>query len=296
MRIARFMLSGRPTIAVDRGEGWVDFGAILESHGFRSEIADRDPDSRIIRMLRRGMFDRSFVEGELDWAARSGISLPLDVEGLTPLLPLKPGKIVCMARNWAEHAREGGHDTPEKPIYFVKTENCAIGPGEPVPLPEGIGRVDYEGELGVVISGSTAMVSAADVEKYILGYTILNDITARELQHELAGKGLPWYMAKSMDGFAPVGPWVVLRDDMEPLEGKRIRVTVNGELKQDGVLDDMIWHVPQIIEAISRHITLFPGDIIATGTPAGVGEIHPGDEVVVEIDGIGRLTNPVGTV
>ena len=293
MRIARFTIEGRPCIAVDGGDGYVDFGAIIEAHGFRSELTGKDPERRIIRILSRGMLDETFIREELDWAKRSGNYCFLDVEGLTPLLPLRPGKIICIARNWAAHAKEGNHETPDEPFYFAKTENSAIGYGEKIPLRAEIGRVDHEGELGVVISKKASRVSNEETSSFILGYTVINDVTARALQRELAGEGRPWYLAKSMDGFAPMGPCIVLCNEAEPLKGKKIRVMVNGEIRQDGSIDDMIFKVPELIEAVSRYITLMPGDIIATGTPAGVSELYDGDEVAVEIDGIGRLVNPV---
>ncbi len=295
MRIAMFKIAGHPTIAVDAGDGYVDFGGILEAHGYVSELGDKDPERRIIRMLRRGMFEEGFIREELEWAKRTGKHDLLDVGGMKPTLPLRPGKIVCIARNWADHAREGGHEAPEKPFYFVKTDNCAIGYGEPIPLPEGIGQVDHEGELGVVISRKATRVKTEESDTYILGYTIVNDVTARTFQRELISSGLPWYAAKSMDGFAPLGPAIVMRNEAEPLDNKRLRVWVNGNLKQDGVIKDMIFKVPQLIEEITKHVTLMPGDMIATGTPGGVGELHDGEEVAIEIDGIGRLVNTVVT-
>jgi len=296
MRIARFLCAGRPTIAVDGGNGYVDFGAILESRGFGSEIKGQDPDRRMIRMLRRGMLDEEFIREQLESVKRTGGGFKLDIEGKMPLLPLRPGKIVCIARNWADHAKEGGHEPPKHPVYFAKTDNCAIGYGESIPLPEGFGRIDHEGELGVLISRQATRVKASDYGDYVLGYTVFNDVTAREFQQELAREGRPWYAAKSMDGFGPLGPAIVMRAEAEPIAGKRIRVWVNGKLRQDGKTDDMLFKVPELIEEITRHVTLVPGDMIATGTPAGVGELHDGDVVAVEIDGIGRLENPVKSI
>ena len=293
MRIARFMLAGRPTIAIDAGEGYVDFGNLLEARGYHSEFTAKDPEKRIIRMMQRGMLEEDFIKGELVWAKHAGKSFHLELGGLKPLLPLRPGKIICIARNWAAHAREGGHEAPNRPVFFAKTENCAIGFGDPISLPAGIGRVDHEGELGVVMAKQASRVNAEEAGNYIFGYTIINDVTARAFQHELAKEGRPWYAAKSMDGFAPIGPAIVFRKEVEPVKGKSIRVTVNGEIKQDGSTDDMIFKVPELIEAITRYVTLMPGDMIATGTPAGVSEMHPGDEVTIDIDGIGRLVNPV---
>ena len=293
MRIARFIIVGRPAIAVDGGDGYLDYGAILESQGFGSEIKGQDPDRRVIRMIRRGMLDEEFIREQLDLVKRTGGKFKLNVEGLKPLLPLRPGKIICIARNWADHAREGGNEPPKKSFYFVKTDNCVIGYGDPIPLREELGRIDHEGELGVVISRKATRVKASDSSSYILGYTIFNDVTARAMQRELAKEGRPWYAAKSMDGFGPLGPAIVMRLEAEPIDGRRIRVWVNKELRQDGTTSDMLFKIPQLIEEITRYITLMPGDVIATGTPSGVSELHDGDNVAIEIDGIGRLENPV---
>ncbi len=287
------MISGRPTVAVDDGQGFVDLGAILEKRGIRSEIIGTDPERRLIRMMKRGMLDEAFLDEHLKWGRASGYNWNLDTQGLTPLLPFRPGKIVCVARNWESHAKEGGHPFPDRPVYFVKTENCAVGPGIAIPIPMNVGRVDHEGELGVVIGRRARSIPSADAHRYILGYMVVNDVTARELQHDLSKQSWPWYAAKSMDGFAPIGPYIVTRGEVEPLNGKRIKVTVNGQIRQDGSIDDMHWKVPQLTEAITEHITLYPGDVISAGTPSGVGPIKPGDEVVVTVDGVGSLSNPV---
>lgn len=293
MKIARFTIGGRPTVAVDDGRGFVDFGAILEKRGIRSEITGTDPERRLIRMMKRGMFEEAFLSEHIRWGISSGYNWKIDTQGLTPLIPFRPGKIICIARNWESHAKEGGHPLPDNPVFFAKTENCAIGPGIAIPIPENAGRVDHEGELGVVIGRRTRRVSASDALRYVVGYLVINDVTAREMQHELSRQSWPWFAAKSMDGFAPMGPFVVTRNEVEPLDGKRIKVSVNGEIRQDGSIDDMHTKVPQLIEAITEHITLYPGDVIATGTPSGVGPINPGDEVVVSIDGVGELVNMV---
>ncbi len=293
MKIARFMIGGRPTVAVDGGEGFVDYGAVLEARGMGAEITSSNPERRLIRMINRGTLDEEFIAEQLNWARAYGGKWRVNVEGLTPLLPLRPCKILCVARNWESHARERGHRLPDRPVYFAKTENSALGPGMSILIPDGVGRVDHEGELGVVIGRRGRRVKAEDAERHIIGYTLINDVTARDLQHQLSRRSWPWFAAKSMDTFAPLGPFIVSRREAEPLTGKRIRVTVNGELRQDGALDDMHWKVPDLIEEISRYITLEPGDVIATGTPSGTGPLEPGDEVKVSIDGIGELVNRV---
>ena len=293
MKIARFLFRGRPTIAVDGGDGFVDYGAILEACGYDSEFIGSDPDRHIIRMLKRGMWEENFITERLIWARQTGRGFYLNEGDLTPILTHKPSKMICVARNYVAHAHEKGHELPESPVFFTKTDNSIIGPTDPIPVPAGLGRVDHEGELGVVISRLAKRIPAEDCRKFILGYIIVNDVTAREYQHSLAGKGLPWYAAKSLDGFAPIGPWIVTPTEFEPLAKHRIKVRVNGEVRQDGSLKDMNWGVDELIETISRNITLQPGDIIATGTPAGIGPMKPGDKVEVEIDGIGKIENPV---
>lgn len=280
-------------IAVDFGRGFLDYGTLLEMRGYKSEISAEDPDTRIIRLIRRGMLDEDFAADMADWAARTGRAYRIETAGLTPLLPLKPQKIICIARNWAEHAREGGYSPPTEPVYFAKTSNCAIGPGIPIKLPENLGRVDHEGELGIVIGRLARKVNREAANEFVFGYTLINDVTAREIQKKYSDEGWPWYRAKSLDGFAPIGPYIVSRLQFEPYEGKRIRVYVNDKIRQDGSLDEMLWKVPDLIEAVSRDITLETGDIIATGTPPGVGPLSPGDRVTIEMEGLGRLTNPV---
>lgn len=294
MIIARFSGTIEPFIALGTGSRLFDYEEILRVRK-RDAGLNLDFENRIFFFLKQGYFYEDAAKEMLEWANRTGLIIPtVSLEkSEVPLLPLRPGKIVGIARNWAEHAKEGGHSLPDRPIYFVKTNNCAIGPGQPIPIPRDLGRVDHEGELGVVISRRAVKVKAEEALDYILGYTIVNDVTARELQRRYMEKGWPWYLAKSMDGFAPIGPWIVTRSEFEPLEGKHIRVTVNGQTRQDGCLDDMVWKVPQLIAAISAHITLDPGDVICVGTPPGVGPIVGGDVVEVEIEGLGKLSNPV---
>jgi len=293
MRIACFLIAGRPAVGIDRGQGYLDYGAILDARGYGTDMKGVDPERRLVRLLRRGLLDDAFIQEQLEWATHSGYDYWLKSEGMTPLLPHRPSKIICLARNYSEHAKEGGGEVPEAPIFFVKTDNCAIGAGCPIRVPTDVGRVDHEGELGVVISRRAQGVKATDWENFVLGYTIVNDVTARELQKSLGARGMPWFQAKSRDTFAPIGPIIVTREELPDLDSRRVRVTVNGEVRQNGLIADMVWKIPQLIEVITAIVTLLPGDIISTGTPSGVGGIKPGDEVAVEINGIGTLRNPV---
>ncbi len=293
MRIARFSIAGTPIVAVDAGDGFIDYETLLESRGFALPKLGQNPERFIIRMIRNGLFDLEFIRENIDFARHSGLDLHLEPQLLKPLLLYRPCKFICMARNYRDHAKEGGHKVPSKPNYFIKTDNCAIGPGESIILHKGLGRVDYEGELGVVIGKKASKVKAEYAEKYILGYTIVNDVTAREFQKQLASEGLPWAAAKSLDSFAPMGPWIEMEMTPEEVSEKRIIVRVNGEKKQDALIKDMIFNIRELIEFITATITLNTGDIIATGTPSGVGPLKSGDEVEVEIEGIGKLINPV---
>ncbi len=293
MKIARFIVSDSFVIGVDRGEGFVDYGAIIEAQKYEVGGERSDPEQLLLSFLNNGFFEYEFLKELLDWASHSGRNFKLNQDDIKPTLCHRPTKIICVARNYSEHAKEGGGEVPEKPIYFAKTDNCALAPGMPIRVPTDLGRVDHEGELAVVISRRAEKINAADAEKYILGYTVLNDITAREFQKSLGAKGLPWFQAKSRDTFAPFGPYIITPDEIKNVNGRYIKVWVNGQLRQDGNTNDMVWKVPELLEEITSAVTLLPGDVVATGTPAGVGGIIPGDQVLVEVEGIGRLSNPV---
>ncbi len=293
MKIARLLTAGRAVIGIDRGQGFVDYGAILDLRGYGVEGKRGNEDHLLLKFLKNGFFETDFLLEQLDWASHSGHDFSIAQEGLIPLMTHRPTKIICVARNYREHAKEGGAEVPESPVFFAKTDNCALAPGMPIRIPMHLGRVDHEGELAVVISRSAERIKASEADKYILGYTVLNDVTAREFQKRLAARGLPWFQAKSRDTFAPFGPHIVTPDELPDLNGRTIKVWVNKALRQDGNTNDMVWKVPELLEEITSAVTLFPGDIVATGTPSGVGGIMPGDEVVVEVEGVGRLVNPV---
>ncbi len=318
MRFARFTINNHSLLGVDSGMGFFDYSSVLAARSiFPSTINAKlrsqphfsailaagsvfpaaafiDSKLWIPRLVSEGLLDKAAVEELLAWADKKNLLKLIDVSKNHPVMPHLPGKFVCIARNWEEHAKESGHGLPDRPVCFGKTGNCAIGPGETIMVSEEFGRIDHEGELGVVIGKRACRVKAEDAGDYIHSYTIINDITARDMQKDFVAKGWPWYAAKSMDSFAPFGPYLVTPDEAGPLEGQCIRVTVNGEIRQDGSIDDMHWKPPELIEAVTRMITLEPGDVLATGTPPGVGPLRPGDKVVVEIDGIGRLENQVG--
>jgi 2-keto-4-pentenoate hydratase/2-oxohepta-3-ene-1,7-dioic acid hydratase in catechol pathway len=207
-----------------------------------------------------------------------------DVRLLAPVIPRS--KVVGIGRNYADHAAELGNDVPETPLVFLKPNTSVIGPGEPIFHPEQSSNVHFEGELAVVIGRICKDVPAADASKVIFGYTVANDVTARDLQQSDG----QWARAKGFDTFCPIGPWIETNLDPADL---RVTTTVNGETKQDGRTSDMVHKVADLIAHVSSFMTLLPGDLLLTGTPAGVGQVVPGDSVSITIEGLGTLTNPV---
>ncbi len=203
---------------------------------------------------------------------------------------------MCVGLNYHDHAEEGGQELPKAPLLFAKWPNTLIGDGEPIVLPEESEQVDYEAELGVVIGTTAKHVPERDALEVVKGYICVNDVSARDLQF---GDG-QWTRGKSPDTFCPVGPRLVPREEIEDPQALAIRCVLNGQTMQDSSTSQMIFSVAEIIAYVTRVITLEPGDLIATGTPAGVGVfrdpkvlLKEGDEVSVEIEGLGTLTNPV---
>ena len=202
--------------------------------------------------------------------------------------PLKPGKIIAVGRNYVDHAKERGVDVPEIPLIFFKPPSSVIGPGETIILPPQSSRVDHESELAVVIGKSGRWISAEQAMGHVMGYTAANDVTARDLQQ----KDGQWTRGKGFDTFCPLGPWI--ETDLDPAD-TIIRCRVNGEMRQMGSTREMVFSVQQLIAFVSTVMTLEPGDVLLTGTPAGIGPLTAGDVVEVEVDGIGVLSNPVKT-
>jgi 2-keto-4-pentenoate hydratase/2-oxohepta-3-ene-1,7-dioic acid hydratase in catechol pathway len=212
-------------------------------------------------------------------------------------LPIdRPEKIICVGMNYRDHAAEAGLEVPAKPVLFAKWPNALVGPGEPIVIPAGVERVDYEAELGVVIATRARGLTVDRALEAVAGYVCVNDVSARSLQFEDG----QWTRSKSLDSFCPVGPRLAPAEEIPDPQRLRIRCLVNGEALQDSSTEQMVFGVAELVAYISETITLEPGDLIATGTPAGVGFtreppvfLQPGDEVTVEIEGIGALTNGV---
>ena len=230
---------------------------------------------------------------------------PTDSERLTPapVIP-RPGKVVCVGLNYREHVAEGGRDVRARPLLFSKFANAVIADGEPIVRPAGTHALDFEVELGVVIGTEARRVSPDVAMDHVAGYVVVNDVSARDWQGVPAalhpgetGDG-QWLRAKGSDTFLPMGPVFVTPDELDPSAGIRLRswrITPHGEehLMQDGSTADMIWGIPALLAFISAAITLEPGDVIATGTPSGIGPLKAGDAVTIRIPGVGDLINPV---
>ena len=210
--------------------------------------------------------------------------LPFDDVNL--LAPVFPTKVVCVGRNYVDHAAERNAEVPSEPIIFLKPSTSVIGPGQPIILPSEATTVHHEAELAIVVGKVSRRVKAEDAAAHIMGYTAANDVSARDLQ----AKDGQWTRAKGFDSFCPLGP--ALETELDPV-GLSITCAVNGEIKQDGNTEDMVFGVAEIFEFVTRVMTMLPGDVILTGTPGGVGPIIPGDFVEVAIERIGSLTNPV---
>jgi 2-keto-4-pentenoate hydratase/2-oxohepta-3-ene-1,7-dioic acid hydratase in catechol pathway len=202
------------------------------------------------------------------------------------LAPVFPTKVVCVGRNYADHAAELDNEVPDEPVIFLKPATAVIGPGQPIVLPPEAETVHHEAELAIVVGTVSRKVAAEDASKHIIGYTVANDVSARDLQ----AKDGQWTRAKGFDTFCPIGP--ALETELDPV-GLSIVARVNGEVRQDGNTEDMVFGVAEIFEFVTRVMTLLPGDVILTGTPAGVGPIVPGDFVEVAVERIGSLSNPV---
>jgi len=250
-------------------------------YGLVESVAGRDA---IVRVL---LTPPEEAEGDMESLRTRKIeAIPLEQATLLPAV--RPSKIVCVGRNYREHAAELGHEVPKEPLIFLKATSALLSPGGTVRRPKISQRVDYEGELGVVI-GKTCYQPApdADIRQFILGYTCVNDVTARDLQNSDG----QWSRAKGFDTFCPVGP--VVTDEIDPWAGIGVETRVNGQVKQNGNTRDFIFQLEVVIRYIAQAMTLYPGDLIPSGTPSGVGPVVAGDVVEVTVEGVGTLKNSV---
>jgi acylpyruvate hydrolase len=318
MRLVTFQLGEESRVGAVKSDWVLDVGRTIELLAQRKLRVGGHPLLRksVQRVLGAGPAPRDMEEiltrGE-EWRAAldevlkalatgvpaaeapRGLLTPLKVARLRAPL-LRPGKIVCVGRNYAEHARERGAETPTQPIFFLKSANTICGPGDPIILPPNSQQVDYEAELAVVIGKGGRGIAEEHAAEHIAGYMILNDVSARDMQSQ----DKQWFRGKSCDTFAPCGPWIVTRDEIPDPHSLGISLTLNGETMQDANTGDMIFKIPFLVSYLSQSMTWEPGDILSTGTPAGVGGsrtppvfLKPSDTVSITVEQVGTLANPV---
>ncbi len=245
-------------------------------------------------MLAGGDQARAKIENAIYHPAE-GSSFPLDSVRLLAPVP-RPPKLICVGLNYLDHAREAGAEVPKVPTIFSKFSNTVIGPGDPIVLPQNSSKPDYEAEFAFVIGTGGRHIRAEDWEQHVFGYTILNDVSARDFQMATT----QWLMGKTFDTFAPMGPHIATRDEIADPHALDISLRINGEELQCSNTRELIFKIPELVAFLSSVFTLEPGDVVSTGTPAGVGFarkpprfLRPHDEVVVSVAGIGELKNPV---
>ncbi len=275
MRLIRFGSPGNERPGLWQADGIVDLRAVFP------DIPDID--------------ERFFTQGWIDKVADINVAPQLMEVRLGPPVA-RPAKIICLGKNYAEHAKEGGFDMPEAPLLFCKTPNALNGPYDPVLLPQSSDQIDWEVELAVVIGKAGKRIPAARAFEHVAGYTVMNDVSGRRAQFAHS----QWFRGKSFDTFAPLGPALVTPDEIGDVHDLQLTAKVNGRLMQSGSTRDMLFKIDTIIADISEDITLVPGDIISTGTPSGVGifrdppvVLQSGDEVACWVEKIGTIRNRI---
>ncbi|HTY59816.1 MAG TPA: fumarylacetoacetate hydrolase family protein [Bacteroidota bacterium] len=295
MHVAQFEDRSGPLVGIRTGKRWINYGkAERVMYMLRHGVVAAGTDT-VADLLARGQFDVELFGEVLGFIARERLERFVTVAPEARMTaPLRsPGKIIALGLNYALHAREGKMPLPKEPMIFVKAPSAIIGPGETVRIPHGMGRMDHEVELAVVIGKRAAGVSEKSAWDHIAGYTILNDVTARDIQTLDVGKKHPWFRSKSFDTFCPLGPWIVTADEFRPPVHVDLECRVNGRIRQKANTKNLVFGIAKIISWVSRLIALEPGDIISTGTPEGISPVTDGDVITCRIRGIGELRNPV---
>jgi len=295
MKVAQFEIEDSSCVAIELDGTWINYSkAFVSFHLLEHDLALRQPEN-IMDMLQFGIWGvddmKAIVAHVKKHRLQRLLSLPKEAILKAPIA--RPGKIIALGLNYVLHAKEGNFEVPKEPIIFAKVGSSVIGPNETIRIPRGLGRMDHEVELAAVIGRTATQVKKKDAYKYIAGYTICNDVSARDLQTNDISARLPWFRSKSFDTFSPLGPWIVTSDEFRTPIQVNVECRVNGKVKQKANTRDLVFDIPTTIEFITKHITLEPGDIVSTGTPAGIGPIRHGDTVVCRVEKIGDLKNPV---
>ncbi|MBP8130816.1 MAG: fumarylacetoacetate hydrolase family protein [Candidatus Hydrogenedentes bacterium] len=294
MKIGVANVDGIRTLVAPLDGFWVDISRAYHGYQRIIDYIDGQVMHGIEEMLARGLLTRSFLDRVFDFLQKPGMLCEYKLrEEPTLLQPLRPNKIIAVGRNFRGFIEAGGYDVPDEPVFHAKASTVCIGPGTPIIVKERYGRVDHEGELAVLIGKHAQDVQPEQAREYIAGYTLLNDITARDIQRRDIERGYPWYRSKNLATFCPLGPVVALPEGLPwPIEID-IEVRVNGAVRQRANTREFLFDFPQLLSAVTQFIPLEPGDLLSTGTSEGSGPIAPGDIVEVSSPEIGALRNPV---
>jgi 2-keto-4-pentenoate hydratase/2-oxohepta-3-ene-1,7-dioic acid hydratase in catechol pathway len=281
-------------VAFHSNQGWIDFTRAYRVYQLVEQNLLGVPVTDLGELLESGLVERDFFERILEFLEKRNLTATYSLGANVQFaLPHRPRKILCLGRNYAAHAAETGHDVPKEPLFFSKAPSACIADGDPIKVRRAYGRVDHEGELAIVIGKRCKDLRPELAEAHIAGYTLLNDVTARDMQKRDIEAGHPWLRSKGLDTFCPLGPYIILRSALPlPMEVD-IEVRVNGAVRQRSNTRKFIYRISDVLAYISQFMTLEPGDIVSTGTPNGIAPLIPGDVVEVTVTEIGTLRNPV---
>lgn len=295
MKVAQFEDAQGYCIGIYHNGRWINYSDAEAAYTSITQKIVVEPTTTITRLLEDGRFEVSEFRHVLAFLTEHRLEKQYVVSRDALLRPpvLRPAKIIALGLNYALHAKEGNAAVPKEPIIFMKAGSSVIGPGDTILLPRGLGRMDHEVELAVIFSRRATAVKKKDALKVVAGFTILNDVTARDLQSKDIANKHPWFRSKSFDTFTPMGPWIITPDEIGTPIYLDLECRVNSKVRQKSNTRSMVFDIPTQIEFITRHISLDPGDVLSTGTPHGIGPIADGDEVVCRIEKIGELKNPV---
>jgi 5-oxopent-3-ene-1,2,5-tricarboxylate decarboxylase / 2-hydroxyhepta-2,4-diene-1,7-dioate isomerase len=293
MKLLRFLKNGRDYAGLRLEEGIIDLKKSAELYRIVNDPGFIVPEN-IMEWVQKYSSLYSTLDKIVVFLRKHNLVkevLRKDVKLLAPID--KPSKIICLGLNYSEHAAETGYVPPSEPVIFAKVSETINDPEGEIICSDSIGRVDPEAELAFIISREAKNLKKENAFEYVLGYTVVNDFTARDIQSADMAAKKPWFRSKNFDGFCPIGPEIVFKEDVEDPHRLNVRLEVNGEVRQNDSTENLIFNIPEMLEHITSMMTLKPGDIVATGTPSGIREVVDGDVMEVIVEGIGRLRNTV---
>jgi 2-keto-4-pentenoate hydratase/2-oxohepta-3-ene-1,7-dioic acid hydratase in catechol pathway len=295
MKIYQLLVNQEPVISVEVDRGLIDLTGAFQLYNFFKKNRTMVKVNYFQDFIQLPNYSEDLILRVFDFLEAHNLwekfLIKSDYKILAPIQ--KPGKIIAIGLNYVAHAHEGGKDVPTEPIFFDKAGSVVIGQDDKIEIPDDIGRVDHEIELAVIIGKKAQNVKQENCADYIAGYTIFNDITARDLQKQAKQNQQPWFRSKNFDTFGPMGPCVVTKTEMPLPINLEMELSVNEFTQQKSSTENMVFKIPQLMAYITKYLTLYPGDLISTGTPEGISELHDGDIIEAEIERIGVLRNRV---